>query len=272
MLGMPLTPVAITTWRGRMERVAPSRRKRDGPALLFLVVAAAQEFRAGPVVELHALDVGLEPVGELVLRNVGRPVRRERHVRQVIDLHLIVQRQRVVAVAPVVADARLAVDDQRVDLQLRQPRRDRQPRLPAADHQHVRVAVRIGLRRLAQVEPVRPAEIARIALPGRARAADGLLVALQFVERGEQGPGLHALARGDEPHHAAAAPLRGLETEDRLDRRCAGAGDLAGRRAVRREREAGGAGARRRALSAAAIASPPWIVWMSQVKASTSRQ
>jgi hypothetical protein len=27
MLGIPLTPVAITTWRGRMARVAPSRRK-----------------------------------------------------------------------------------------------------------------------------------------------------------------------------------------------------------------------------------------------------
>jgi hypothetical protein len=35
-----------------------------------------------------------------------------------IDLHLVVQRQRVIALAPVVADARLAIDDQRVDAEL----------------------------------------------------------------------------------------------------------------------------------------------------------
>ena len=121
--GMPLTPVAITTCRGCMRRAVPSaRRSVDGPALSRLVVRAALEFRAGPVVELHRLHIGLEPVGELVLRDVGRPVRRKRHVGQVIDLHLVVQRQRVVALAPVVADALLAVDDQRVDAELRQAR------------------------------------------------------------------------------------------------------------------------------------------------------
>ena len=56
-------------------------------------------------------------------------------------MHLVVQRQRVIALAPVVADARLAVDDQRVDLQLLQARRDRKPGLAAADHQHGRIAV-----------------------------------------------------------------------------------------------------------------------------------
>ena len=94
-----------------------------------------------------AFDIGLEPVGELVLGDIDRPVRRERHIGQVIDLHLIVQRQRVIALAPVVADARLAVDDQRIDLQLLQPRRDRKPGLSAADHQHGRDRGRHSRRR-----------------------------------------------------------------------------------------------------------------------------
>ena len=55
---------------------APQRHR---PALLAFVVGAALEFGAGPVVELHRLGVGLEPVRELVLRDVDRPARRERH-------------------------------------------------------------------------------------------------------------------------------------------------------------------------------------------------
>ena len=79
--------------------------QRHGPAAFVLVVTAALEFGPGPEVQLHGLDIGLEPVGELVLGDVGRPVRREQHVGQVVDLHLVVQRQRMIALAPVVADA-----------------------------------------------------------------------------------------------------------------------------------------------------------------------
>ncbi len=50
------------------------------PALRGIVVGSAGEFRCGPVVELHRLDIELEPVGELVLRDIGGPVRWERHV------------------------------------------------------------------------------------------------------------------------------------------------------------------------------------------------
>ena len=99
-------------------RAAVGAAQHHRPASFGLVVAAALEFGAGPEVQLHGFDIGLEPVGELVLGDIDRPVRRERHVGQVVDLHLIVQRQRMIALAPVVADARLAVDDQRIDLQL----------------------------------------------------------------------------------------------------------------------------------------------------------
>ena len=68
--------------------------------------------------------------------------RRERHVGQVVDLDLVVQRERVVALAPVVADALVLVDDERVDADLPEPGRDGQTRLAAADDQHRRLAVR----------------------------------------------------------------------------------------------------------------------------------
>src|SRR6202040_3507818 len=48
--------------------------QRHGPALFVLVVAAALEFGFSPEIQLHGFDIGLEPVGELVLWDVGRPV------------------------------------------------------------------------------------------------------------------------------------------------------------------------------------------------------
>ena len=222
--------------------------QRDRPPPFAFVVRAARELGARPVVELHAFHIGLEPVGELVLGNVGRPVRRKRHVGQVIDLHLVVQGQRVIAVAPVVADARLAIDDQGVDLQLGEPRRDRKPGLAAADHQHGRIAIGIRGRSLAQVEPVRSAEIARIGLAGRTRAPDVLLVPLDLVERGEQRPRLWRVAVGGigrEPHDPVAAALARLEAEERFDRARAGARHMARRGAMRRDPEIRWAGAAR---------------------------
>src|SRR4029079_2222666 len=50
--------------------------QRNGPPLLLFVVPAALEFGAGPIVELHAFRVSLEPGGKLVLGNVARPGRR----------------------------------------------------------------------------------------------------------------------------------------------------------------------------------------------------
>ena len=92
--------------------------KRDRPLLHFVVVATALEFGRRPVVELHAFDIGFKPAGNFVLGNVGRPVRREAHIGKVIDMHLIMQNEGVIALAPVVADPRFAIDDQCVDAQL----------------------------------------------------------------------------------------------------------------------------------------------------------
>ena len=155
------------------------RRAHDGrPPFGGYVVRAAFELAARPVVELHRLDVGLEPVGELVLGDVDGPVRRERHVGQVIHVHLVMQGERVVAPPPVVADARPAIDDEGIDAELAKPGGDRQTRLAATDDEHVRVAAAVVARGLAQVGPGRSAEVAGVAVTARPAAAGALFVAL----------------------------------------------------------------------------------------------
>ncbi len=96
----------------------------DVPLLHSLIVGPAEKLRSGPEVQLHALGIGLEPICQLVLWNEDWPCRRKRHVRQVVDVHFVVQRQRMIALAPIVADPRLAVDDDHVDAELNQPGRD----------------------------------------------------------------------------------------------------------------------------------------------------
>lgn len=90
--------------------------QHNGPSSLSLVVCAALKLGSGPVVELHAFDIGLEPAGKFVFRDVGRPVTWKRHVGQVVNVNLIVQSQRVIAIAPVVTNALFTVHDQRIDL------------------------------------------------------------------------------------------------------------------------------------------------------------
>src|SRR6476620_9583787 len=76
-----------TTRAGRQHDVArahlPLRAvgpaQHDGPSFRIFVVGAAFEFGGRPVVQLHTFYIGFEPRGQLVLGNVGRPVRRERH-------------------------------------------------------------------------------------------------------------------------------------------------------------------------------------------------
>ena len=76
-----------------------------------------------------------------------------------IDVKLVVQGQRVIAVAPVIANAAVFIDNQIVDFQLCQPRRNGQPGLATTNHQNSRIAVFIFLRREAFVQPVWPAKI-----------------------------------------------------------------------------------------------------------------
>ena len=107
-----------------LARRAVGVTKRDRPLLHFVVVATALEFGRRPVVELHAFGVGFKPAGNFVFGNVGRPGRRETHIGKVIDVHLIMQNEGVIALAPVVADPRFAIDDQRIDAQLSEARGD----------------------------------------------------------------------------------------------------------------------------------------------------
>ena len=58
----------------------------------------------------------------------------------------------------------VAVDDQRVDAEMVEPRRGRQAGLAAAHDQHGRVVVGVGARLAALVEPVLAAEVARVLL------------------------------------------------------------------------------------------------------------
>ena len=233
--------------RMHRPRGAVGSPQRHLPATFGRVIDTALEFGAGPEVELHGVDIGFEPVGELVFRDIDRPVRRERHIGQVIDLHLIMQRQRVVALAPVVADTGFAIDDQRIDPELLQSCGDRKACLAATDHQHIGLAVGIFHGFPALIEPVRSFEIARIGLAARPRIALLLLEALEFIEHCEQRPSLQCVAVGlirNQPQDSAAAPDRRFELKDRLDRTGSRAGDAARCGAIGIDAEAGGRGAR----------------------------
>ena len=115
-----------------------------GPALLGDIPRSALEARAGPEVDLHGLDIGLEPVRDLVLGNVLRPGLREGQVREVVGMLLIVQLQPVIALAPVVADPGHAIDDQRLDTERLQPRRSRDAGMAATHDQHRGIAIGIA--------------------------------------------------------------------------------------------------------------------------------
>ena len=210
--------------------------QRDVPLPARVVIAAAGEFGAGPEIQLQGVDVRLEPVRQHVLRNVNRPGRRERHIGHMVDVHFVVQRQRVIALAPIVADALVPVDDQRIDAELLQPRRDREAGLAAADHEHSGVA--IGKRALAG-EPVGPIFGAEIARRVRFRAPlEFFFVAPEFVQIRVQRPGAQPpLAVGHQADDAVARAECGLEFEDRLDRFGAGAADPARRRPPGRDME-----------------------------------
>ena len=77
-----------------------------------------------------------------------------------VDVDLIVQRQRMVTHAPVVSDPQQLIDDQRIDVQLDQPSSDGQPVLTCADDENRGIAVAEGARLHPLVKPVLAAEIA----------------------------------------------------------------------------------------------------------------
>ena len=152
-----------------------------------------------------------------------------------IDLHLIVQRECVIARAPVVTDARFAVHDQRVHIQVAQARRNRQAGVAAANDQHIGVTVGAGGVGDAPVKPVRPLKIARVRLTARPAAAGVFFKAFDLVCGGEQGPGLVlAIAAGVrvQTQQALRAQASGFEAEKSFDDFGTGAGDAARRCAL----------------------------------------
>src|SRR6202008_499985 len=117
----------------------------------------------------------------------------------VVVPHRVVQAERAVALAPGVAGALVLLHHQRRHLQALQPRGERNAALAAADDENV------GLARDAQA-----------AVVGRGRElhairAGFLLVAFQFLQRGEERPAVLALV--PEAHVADAAPERRFESE-----------------------------------------------------------
>ena len=90
-------------------------------------------------------------------------------------------------------------------------------RLAAADHEHGRIAILVGLRLDPLVEPVGAAEVAAVALGIAQLARPPVGPAVQLLERGEQRPGPPLAVGLDEAHDGVGMAKGGLEPEDRLD-------------------------------------------------------
>src|SRR5262245_1360594 len=196
------------------------------------IKGTTQEFCVRPVVELHRFSVGVEPVRKLVLRNVDGPVRGEWHVGQVVHVHLVVQRQGVVATAPVVAHAGPPVHDERVDAALGEPRSGGKTSLPTTYYEYCGFFLFKFSLFPAPIQPIGPSEIPRIGAPARPERADLLLVALQVVQGGQKRPGARLVAIGLEAHDAVRGSVGRVETKERLDARGACPSDGARRCAI----------------------------------------
>ena len=138
--------------RAQHERLALAL-DLDGPLAGLLVVRRGLRLGARPVVELHHLGVGLEPVGDLVLGGEHRPVLGELDVGQVVVPDRVVQAQRLVAAAPLVAGTGPLVDDDRRHAELAQPG----ARARCRPGRRRRRARRAGSRSRARAPPARAA-------------------------------------------------------------------------------------------------------------------
>jgi hypothetical protein len=103
-------------------------------------------------------------------------------------MHLIMQNQRMITVPPIVADAMLTIDNQRIYAQLCQARSDREACLASTDDKDGGIVVTILGGGFPNVEPIRSTEVARISLARGPRRANPLLVPLDLVKRCKQGP------------------------------------------------------------------------------------
>ena len=106
----------------------------------------------------------------------------------------VVQTQRLVAVAPLISGPRMTVQHDGRHPELTQPRAQRDAALPAADDHDVRL-LGVAQRQFfveALLGPRPPVRVGTVHSAERPRRALGLLVSLQFLQGGEQRPGLVA--------------------------------------------------------------------------------
>ena len=208
------------------------------PTARFPVIARAFERGAGPEIDFHRLDIGFQPVGELVLGKVKRPAGGERDVRQVVAVHLVVQLQARITQPPVVANAFFAVNHQGIHTQLPEASRRGDAGMAAAHHQYCRVATGKSYRLAPLVLPVRAVEVAREGRLLALCAQGSFFVALQVFQRGQQSPGhwrrgaTGNIGVDSEADESRTVPAIGLEAQYRLERIRTGTLDHARRAAL----------------------------------------
>lgn len=96
----------------------------DVPSFVFGREAGGLDSRVHPHVELHDAGVGFEPIGKFVFGREERPVWREGKVCHVRALDWVVCHDCAIAVPPVVADARVLVDEEAGDVESFEARSD----------------------------------------------------------------------------------------------------------------------------------------------------
>jgi hypothetical protein len=142
----------------------------------------------------------------------------------------VVQAQRLVTLAPLVSRPFVTVDDDAGHPQLTQPRAERDPALPAADDEGVRLCLIAegGLFVRPLLRPRAGVRIAAVHGAQHSRRAFALLVALQFLQRCQQRPRLIARRVAFEPQVADAAADGGVELDERRQHTGVLGGVLAG--------------------------------------------
>src|SRR6202030_1397912 len=129
-----------------------------GPFLALLVIRAALALGRGPIIELHDLRVHLEPVADLILGREHRPMLGKRQIGHVVVPDRVMQAERFVALAPLVARPLVLVDDEGRNAETLEPRSKPDAGLAAAHDQAIGLALVAKLRLLGRfaVEPGAP--------------------------------------------------------------------------------------------------------------------
>src|SRR5262249_4957904 len=186
----------------------------DPPLAQALVKLRPITFRIGPVVELHDLDVHLQPVRELVLGREHRPVVGKRQMGRGALPTRTMQGQRLAAAAPAAAGARMLLKHEGRHRQPPQPRRQRDAALATADDDAVGLAraAERGLLLLQRLKPALAVAVGAVRDTHGATVPGLLLMPLERAGGPEPRPSSAVL----EPHVATPPAMAGLKAEPRL--------------------------------------------------------